>query len=332
MIIYFLLAFLIILCPIFFKAGSVRSKKWCCYFIFFSMLCVMGFRSESLGMYDVEYVYLPMVRNVQNLSFSGVFTRYPFQRGNLLQILTKIYTLFSTNENLWIFLTSIPFLAALTHLVRKYGIHKSACAFSFFLILGLRIYGTNFYLIRHSIAMAVLIYAFDCVIEKKRLKFVLLVLLASLFHTVSIVFLITYPLARIKVSAKQLLLISAGFVWITYFASSVMNHFFSLLNSDNYYYNYASKRGFASNIFIPVCIILFLIAYVICKRNKIQISENDSDNIINEVSVITVNMLCITSLFMGMSTVISEFQRIAFFFLSVSTVGLSNIIYSETSI
>lgn len=347
MAVYVIEILLIMFVPLLFQARSTLSlkksedlKKRCCYCIFLIMLLVMGFRSETLGMYDVEYVYLPMFHNVQYLNFQEVFMRYPFIRGNMLQLITKIFTLFCTNEHIWIFITSIPFLASLTFLVIKYGANKYTCSFSFYMIIGLRIYGSNFYLIRHSIAMAALIIAFDCIIEKKRCKFIAFVLVATLFHSVSIVFLIAYPLARIKVSLKQLLIIGGGFYFATYLASNFMNSFFKVIGNDNYYANYSNKGGFKSNIFILICLLLFALAYILSRRNNLNISNNkylkDQNKKIllrqkmkNELNIITVNMLCIATLFMGMSTVISEFQRIAFFFLAVSTVGFSNIIHCE---
>lgn len=339
--IYFALSIAIVLCPMLFlksKLYSKRTQKYTCILIFIMMLCVMGLRSEQLGMYDVEYVYLPMFRNVQNLSFAGVFRRYPFLRGNLLQLLTKVFTIFSQNEHLWIFVTSVPCLAALTHLIMKYGNNRYSCAFSFFMFIGLRIYGANFYLIRHSFAMAFLILAFEAIIERKLKKFMLLVLCATLFHTTACFFIIAYPLAKINISFKQLGLLLCGLLFATYLAKDALNGFFSLIDSDNYYYNYINKTGFSSNIFILITLILFVIAYLLCINNGyirkslvgekvgnikvFAIHQNDQS-----VCIVTVNMLWIAVFFMTMSKTISEFQRVAFFFLAVSLVGFGNIIH-----
>lgn len=338
--IYFTLSIAIVLCPMLFlksKLYSKRAQKYTCILIFIMMLCVMGLRSEQLGMYDVEYVYLPMFRNVQNLSFAGVFRRYPFLRGNLLQLLTKVFTIFSQNEHLWIFVTSVPCLAALAHLIMKYGNNRYSCAFSFFMFIGLRIYGANFYLIRHSFAMAFLILAFEAILERKPRKFVLLVLCATLFHTTACLFIIAYPLARINISFKQLGLLFGGFLFATYLAKDALNGFFSLIDSGNYYYNYINKTGFSSNIFILITLILFAIAYLLCMNNGYMRNTSRVGNIGDlttqqkdqDVCMITVNVLWIAVFFMAMSKTISEFQRVAFFFLAVSLVGFGNIIHHE---
>lgn len=342
--IYHFLALAIVGFPFIFvnmRKNSVQAKKITCIAIFIMMLLVMGLRSEKLGMYDIEYVYLPMFHNVQKLSFIGVFQRYPFIRGNLLQLLTKIFTLFTQNEHVWIFATSIPGLACLTHYIMKYGSNRYSCAFSFFMFMGLRLYGANFYLVRHSFAMAMLIMAFEAIIEKNPKRFFVFVILASWFHTTAILFVVAYPLARIRVSYKQLALIFLGWGFVAFFASDVLNKIFSLINSDNYYANYIGRKGFSSNIFIMVNAILFAITYLINRfspyfQNKLQNMQHDQKFLIaqkieQDVCVISINMLCIALFFMSMSTVISEFQRIAFWFLTVSLVGIGNTINRITN-
>lgn len=344
MAVYLSLAFAIIGFPFLFvhtRKNSGKAKKITCISIFIMMLLVMGLRNKKLGMYDIEYVYLPMFHNVQNLTFIGVFQRYPFLRGNLLQLITKVFTLIIQNEHAWIFATSIPGLACLTHLIMKYGSNRYSCAFSFFMFMGLRLYGANFYLVRHSCAMAMIIMAFEAIMEKRPVHFLLFVVFASWFHTTALLFVLAYPLARIRISYKQLFLLFVGWNFATSYASDVLNNLFGLLNSENYYTNYIGRNGFTSNIFIIITVILFITTYLVNMftpylRNNIQNMQHDQSYLImqqkeQDLSVITINMLCIAVFFMSMSTVISEFQRIAFWFLAVSLVGIGNTINRITN-
>ena len=343
MAIYFVLAFAVLLTP--FLLGNKRldqkqARMVTCIVCAVMMFLVMGFRSRELGMYDVERVYYPMFKEVQKLTFAGIFKRFPLIRGNFLQLFTKVFTLVSTDYNWWIFVTSVPTLASLAYVTYKRGVSKFACAFSLFLYMGLRLYGTNFYLIRHSFAMALLLLAFDAMLDKKLVKFLVFVLLATLFHSTALIFIVAYPLSKIKISMKQFVMFFAGFFFVTYLSRSLLNSIFYTLGSDVYYRNYASKSGFRSNIFILVALALFLLAMALSKydfvmtrghKNDIlSVSEARLDETLNPaLCASTVNMLEIAVFFMGMSLIISEFQRIGFFFLAVSTVGLSNLIDAQ---
>lgn len=310
---------LIIFLPIVFSRIK-DGKKLYCYTAAIILLCVIGFRTENMGLYDVKNIYFPQFDSLQRMSMAEMFKEYPVMRGNLFQIFTKLYQVFSENKYVWLLFTSIPYIAAMTHTIKKYSLNIYTCSFCFFMICGMRIYQTNFYLIRHSIAMAILIIAFDAIVEKNLKKFLILVILAGLFHSTAFIFIIAYPLARIRPSWKQLLFVVAGFYVIMFMASNVMEMIFGLMDSNNYYSAFQHRNsGFDSFLFPSICFFQFIIAYILCKRNNIE----------DECERVTVNMLCIGTVLMGSSTIIGEFYRLSYFFMTVSFVGLGNIIRME---
>lgn len=296
------------------------GKKLYCYTAAIILLCIIGFRTENMGLYDVKNIYFPQFDSLQRMSFSEMLNVYPITRGNLFQILTFAYERISDNKYIWLFLTSVPYIAAMAHTIRRYSFNVYTCSFCFFMICGMRIYQTNFYLIRHSIAMAILIIAFDAIVEKNLKKFVVLVILAGLFHSTAFIFIIAYPLARVKLSWKQLLFVVVGFYAIMFRSSDIMSMIFGLMDSNNYYSAFQHRNsGFDSLLFPAICGVQFLIAYIFCRRNNID----------TECEKITVNLLCIGTVLMGSSTIIGEFYRLSYFFMTVSFVGLGNIILTE---
>lgn len=178
---------LIIFLPIVFSRIK-DGKKLYCYTAAIILLCVIGFRTENMGLYDVKNIYFPQFDSLQRMSMAEMFKEYPVMRGNLFQIFTKLYQVFSENKYVWLLFTSIPYIAAMTHTIKKYSLNIYTCSFCFFMICGMRIYQTNFYLIRHSIAMAILIIAFDAIVEKNLKNFLILVILAGLFHSTAFIF------------------------------------------------------------------------------------------------------------------------------------------------
>lgn len=296
------------------------GKKLYCYTAAIILLCVIGFRTENMGLYDVKNIYFPLFDSLKRISFSELLNTYSIDRGNLFQILTFAYGKISNNKYIWLFLTSVPYIAAMTHTIRRYSFNIYTCSFCFFMICGMRIYQTNFYLIRHSIAMAILIIAFDAIVERNLKKFVALVILAGLFHSTAFIFIIAYPLARIKLSWKQLLFVVVGFYVIVFMSSDVMSMIFDLMDSNNYYSAFQHRNsGFDSFLFPAICGTQFLIAYILCKKNNID----------TDFERITVNLLCIGTVLMGSSTIIGEFYRLSYFFMTVSFAGLGNMIRLE---
>lgn len=58
--------------------------------------------------------------------------------------------------------------------------------------------------LRQGVAIAILLYAYDALMEKKKIKFLFLVLLASQFHLSACVFLVVYPISLIRSNKKCL--------------------------------------------------------------------------------------------------------------------------------
>lgn len=309
----------IILLPFIFSRIK-NGKKLYCYTVSIILLCVIGFRTENMGLYDVKNIYFPQFDSLQGMSFRQMMKEYPILRGNLFQVFTILYEKVSYNKYAWLFLTSIPYIAAMLHNIKKYSINVYTCSFCFFMICGMRIYQTNFYLIRHSISMAVLIFAFDAIVEKRIKKFIIFVIIAGLFHSTAFIFIIAYPLARVKPSWKQVFFVVIAFYAIIFMSSDVMRLIFSLINSDNYYSAFKYRNsGFDSFLFPIICGFEFLIAYIFCKKNDVE----------SQCEKISVNMLCIGTVLMGASTIIGEFYRLSYFFMTVSFAGLGNLIKIE---
>lgn len=96
-----------------------RWKKLYCYTAAIILLCVIGFRTENMGLYDVKNIYFPQFDSLQRMSMAEMFKEYPVMRGNLFQIFTKLYQVFSENKYVWLLFTSIPYIAAMTHTIKS---------------------------------------------------------------------------------------------------------------------------------------------------------------------------------------------------------------------
>ena len=87
MVIYIFQIIGIIILPFLFSRIK-DGKKLYCYVAAIILLCVIGFRTENMGLYDVKNIYFPLFDSLKRMSFSELLGTYSITRGNLFQIFT----------------------------------------------------------------------------------------------------------------------------------------------------------------------------------------------------------------------------------------------------
>ena len=83
--------------------------------------------------------------------------------------------------------------------VKRYSLNPCFAIFFYLCIRGLN---DHTYIVRQSFAFAILLFAVPAVLNRKLIRFLLIVALAVLFHRTAISFLLIYPLSYIKVNRK----------------------------------------------------------------------------------------------------------------------------------
>lgn len=144
-------------------------------------------------------------------------------------------------------------------------IHKHSdypeLSWCFFLFFGF--YTFAFSTMRQALATGITVLAFLCIPKKKPLRFVLLVLLAMMFHQTAIIFLPMYWLRRFKISWRNAFLFLVLGVLIYIFKTPIM----AFLNEHST--NYYSERdtGGMNQFFF---IVLILISAVVMKEEFVE--------------------------------------------------------------
>ena len=158
-----------------------------------SLILIVGLRHVSLGIFDTERLYVPRFERFFNQDYMYIIrnrrkdtTFYIFAR-----LLSEIYA----NVHFVLFVIGIPYMLSVTRLIKKYS---KIPWLSFLLFLGLQYFMLSFFLLRHVVGLAIVIIAFDYIVQRKPVKFVICVLVATAFHLMSFVFIVAYPLTKIK--------------------------------------------------------------------------------------------------------------------------------------
>lgn len=190
--------------------GRKFKKSTYVFLLFAFVWFINGFRDFSVGADTANYVR--MFQNIGNEPFSALFDSN-VEAGYL--IFTKIIHFFTGDPRN--FLLIVALIIAFSY---GWFIYKNAesvyLAFLAYMAFGL----FTFHLtgVRQSIALAICLFAIEFIKNKKFFPFLLLVLLATTFHTSAYLFLLAYPVGRLSSSRKNLVWISifgfAGVIFI----------------------------------------------------------------------------------------------------------------------
>lgn len=190
--------------------GNVKGNKKYMFVAFLILFCVMGLRdvntcgndsSGSHGSYPIIY------RNIGQTEWSELIEEDNdnFNIG-FSYLMKAVYELTDGDYQAFITIVSLFILFSYMRFIRKYSPSPIQSVLYF---LGLLYFTFLFDALKQAMAMSVLLFAFDSIIERKPIKFILIVLLAGTFHFPALVFLPAYWIGRMKIGGSYLILLAA---------------------------------------------------------------------------------------------------------------------------
>lgn len=134
-----------------------------------------------------------------------------------------------TDGDYQFFITLVAFFVifANLHLVRKYSPSPLQSVLYF---LGLLFFSFHFSALKQSVAMIFVIYSFDAIIDRKLLKYLILLTIASVFHYPALVFLPAYWIGNMRLGRSYLILLALILFFVYLYRDSIVEWM-----SDNYY-------------------------------------------------------------------------------------------------
>jgi hypothetical protein len=185
MIVYvFLIALTLIFHFKFYKKENIVEKKYAFNFLMVLYTLVSAIR------YNVGTDYLATYTTVFGWLKNGVNYNYEY----LFLLLNKFVILIHGNATLLLSICAIITIPLFFNFIKKYVDHKY-WFFSIFIFIGSTMYYATMNVVRQYIAIALIIFAYKYLKEKKYLLYILINIIACLFHTsavVNILFLICY--------------------------------------------------------------------------------------------------------------------------------------------
>lgn len=221
---------------------------------------IQGLRHETIGN-DSCIVYRPYFEMLPGtidslLDLSDSFGN--FETGFI--VFNKLIKLFTDNTQIFIFICSALGVIPISYMIYR---HSTNVVFSFIIFASFIIYYFGFSGIRQAVAVGISVISYEFILRKKKTLFFLSVILASLFHTSAIMFLIAYPCYHyLKLSYKKTLLYLALFVMVLPWMKTIAITMTSLVFGGDKYLAYLSKDVLPSYNLMILLIGFFLLSLI----------------------------------------------------------------------
>lgn len=186
-----------------------KNKAFCIAFSI-QLFLILALRHPSLG---VDYItYSSGFEYISNLSFSDMLLRlrlvgtakltYPFVFESGYVVLNWIVAEIGFSFHGLLVVCAAINCASIGRFIYKYS-NNPLLSFAIFVSFNMYVY--CFGIIRQSLALSVVLWAVPYIIEKKRTKAILLIMIAFLFHRVAIIWLPFVFLFKIPITKKRFL-------------------------------------------------------------------------------------------------------------------------------
>ena len=297
------------------KSQHNKKKYIVIMFTVFSFL--MMFKGAEVGNDTDSYLHIyELVAATSNFKQLLLTSRY--EPGFLLFV--KLICVIFENPQ-WLFITSGLFLAfSFGRFIYKYSDSPS---FSILIFLTLSFFDLCMSGLRQALAVAILTFAYDALLEKRLVKFSIIVIFATLIHNSSILFLIIYPLARIS-RTKEFYLISTIVSVIVFFSFErlIVPLISSSFTQYSNYFNrstssYSNETKLASVLMTFLLLAIFVIIKSVDVKSETIKNEDYCDQrqrIIDELAI----WLGVIMLFLSWKGTILNRYRFVFSFVEIT--------------
>lgn len=276
-----------------------KSRKR--YILFSSVILVLisGLRSYDLGTDTIGY-FLSFEDDVQS-SFRQIWnseSKDPFYH-----IFSKFLSLIVGHDfHLVLLIFAVIYMSAFGKLIYK---ESPNLLISFIVFISLGFFSFSMHGVRQGLAIAIIMFSYFPLRDKKILQFVGLVLIASLYHSTAIIFLIAYPCCRLGFNKKSAILY-IGILAVLLVAGNDLVRMFALEVSayDARFEGYAeTDRALSYSGFIQLCLFFLLVLF-----NIKSFKKKDKD------SSLLITLLVLALIFQSCAVFIAELFRIAMYF------------------
>lgn len=261
------------------------------------MFCVLGLRDAySIGN-DSSSSYLQQFQRMEDKKWSDLGGPFDWvqdleeqtgredKNAGLGYLMKLVCDWTDGDYQSFIVLISFFVILANAHLVRKYSPDPLQSILYFF---GLLYFTFHFNALKQSMAMVFVLYSFDAVFDRKLIKFLILMVCASIFHYPALVFIPAYWIGNMRLGRSYLILLAIIMIVVYLYRDNIVGWMKDAYYGDESGHTVVNNTRFLMN---KVIVMLIIIAAALVLR-----PPNPSDR-----------LYCTLLSLMGVATVIQTF-------------------------
>ena len=232
--------------------------------IIFLMLFFIQLAQETTGHNDV-YVYKENYESFANCSFDVFFDKWNSMKDPVYYFVGFIFLKLGISFEIFKICINAFYIFSVFKLVNNYST-KPGISVIVFIAIGS--YGFSFTGLRQTIAMAILMYSYQYLVEKKVVKFTAIVLLAFAFHSSAIAFIIVYLIYHLRQSVFSLVLLIVGGLLAIINSRALVGFYLNFVDVNDMYGAYLEKEeGLSiSGVIIFASILIFTLIFTYGKK------------------------------------------------------------------
>ncbi len=182
------------------KRIDLQKKKNRNYTIFACILLISLFalRHPYMGIdlgYGSFYGYLGQFEYISEQSWLSVFTDDFMNYERAYVVLNKLIGIFTIDTQIFLFIITTIALIPVFYYIYK---NSDDVVLSTIIFMGIPVFEMYYSGLRQVIAIGITTLSIKFIEEKKLFKFIIVILIASLFHSSALVFLVAYPIYYFK--------------------------------------------------------------------------------------------------------------------------------------
>lgn len=253
-----------------------RNKKLSKMFFLVSSFALLFIVSAFRGNFTTDYIhYTNLFHLYSSVPLTDIFNS-GFTQENGYLLLSRLIGGLTSNEV--VLFATISFITLFLYF-KFFSKSKNYSWLCIFMFVNTGIYYSSFNISRQILAISISLIGMKYIVKQNFYKYLLIIFLASLFHTTSLIMLPMYFILRLNINRRNIIfqiLVSLGiFFGFNVILPYVQNFFY-----DNYSEDAYGMTGFPlTSLTLPV----FLTMLILINVNKIPSGDNKNNILLNSV-------------------------------------------------
>ena len=288
-----------------------KRKKWFLIIASMFFILISGLRNIYWGSPDT-FGYSNYYSQVCKMSYSDIISDFP--KDPSYHLFAKTVSLFvGDNFQIYLLIVSSFFIGSVSRLIYM---QSKDTLLSVIMFLALGIFGFSMVGTRQALSLALIALSFEWIVKRKLLKFLGCMILASLFHLTSFIFIIAYPLSYLKINKKTIATYIGVLITLLILGRVSLVLFTPIFTMTDRFEGYMDRDVVLTYsgliqlcLFLGLCIMLY---------KKAIFSNNNNRTMMH--------MLLVAIIFQSLASQLAEFFRVALYFKLFVIILIPNIL------